>query len=1059
MAFSSSSHIRRYHVFPSFHGPDVRKGFLSHLLNLFERKGITTFKDQEIKRGYTIGPELVQAIRESRLSLVVLSKKYATSSWCLDELVEILKCKKEHGMVMPIFYEVDPSDVRKQRGEFGSAFQKTCEGKGEGEKKIWIKALADVATIAGEHSSNWEDEAKMIEKIAADVSNKLSVTPSNDFEGVVGMEAHLRKINSCLVMACDDVKMIGIQGPAGIGKTTIAKALFKQLSAAFKLKCFLGNLKGSYGSSGVQDSKFCLQSQLLSKILNQKDMSVDDLGAIKEWLQHQKVLIVLDDVDDLEQLDALAEKPSWFGRGSRIIVTTKDSKILKAHGIKNIYHVGYPSEEEAPEILCLSAFKQSYVQVGFEKVAKKVAKLCGYLPLGLCVVGSSLRGESKQEWECQLSRIESSLDRKLEDVLKVGYDKLSYKHRSLFLHIAFFFNDRAVDHVTTMLADSNLDVSMGLKILADKSLVYVSTNGWITMHCLLQRLGREIVYKQSEEPGKRQFLENANEILDVLKNNTGTGSVLGISFDTSSKMSECSISGRAFEGMRNLRFLRIYGRFFNALKISEDMKYLPSLRLLHWDSYPRKHLPLTFRPECLIELRMQFSNLEKLWGGIQPLPNLKKMNLGYSKNLKEIPNLSKAINLETLTLTYCTSLVELPSSIWNLQKLRKLRMRDCRKLRLVPIKNNLESFEEVENNSISHFKSAPRVSMNIKYLNVGNTLLEEVHPSIVQRLPYLKWLCLGGRNVKRITGVPESVKHLHLSNSDIDMIPDCVLSLPHLESLFLNKCRQLVSLQGLPPRLKYIDASNCRSLERVCFSFNHIITHFMFRNCFNLDEESRRVIIQQRGYNNVWLPAPGKEVPAEFTHKATGKSIIIPMVLDGDGTFSAYSRFKACLVLPPTNNYVLLDIHCRIKTKSGVIIKEVKWNSMDYFHYQTKHLFFCGGSLIGETHEVDVTTREIVFEFSCRDNHEITACGVRIVNEEEKSTSGGSVGCFETGGSSNYYHADGDEDYKPEAVQVSLIRNTKGGEYTCCWSWLKRLWSGEEDDEAEEDKTSIMVRR
>lgn len=102
----------------------------------------------------------------------------------------------------------------------------------------------------------------------------------------------------------------------------------------------------------------------------------------------------------------------------------------------------------------------------------------------------------------------------------------------------------------------------------------------------------------------------------------GTGSVLGISFDTSSKMSECSISGRAFEGMRNLRFLRIYGRFFNALKISEDMEYLPSLRLLHWDSYPRKHLPLTFRPECLIELRMQFSNLEKLWGGIQVYTNL-----------------------------------------------------------------------------------------------------------------------------------------------------------------------------------------------------------------------------------------------------------------------------------------------------------------------------------------------------------------------------------------------------------------------------------------------------
>lgn len=87
-----------------------------------------------------------------------------------------------------------------------------------------------------------------------------------------------------------------------------------------------------------------------------------------------------------------------------------------------------------------------------------------------------------------------------------------------------------------------------------------------------------------------------------------------------SKISEFSISGRAFEGMRNLRFLRIYGRYFSkdvTLGISEDMEYLPRLKLLHWDSYPRKRLPPTFRPECLIELRMQFSKLEKLWGGIQ----------------------------------------------------------------------------------------------------------------------------------------------------------------------------------------------------------------------------------------------------------------------------------------------------------------------------------------------------------------------------------------------------------------------------------------------------------
>lgn len=119
-------------------------------------KGITTFKDERIERGHSIGPELIQAIRESRISIVVLSKNYASSSWCLDELVEILNCKVDRmQIVMTIFYHVDPADVRKQIGDFGIAFNKTCQGKTELEKQKWSRALTDVANIAGEHSLNW----------------------------------------------------------------------------------------------------------------------------------------------------------------------------------------------------------------------------------------------------------------------------------------------------------------------------------------------------------------------------------------------------------------------------------------------------------------------------------------------------------------------------------------------------------------------------------------------------------------------------------------------------------------------------------------------------------------------------------------------------------------------------------------------------------------------------------------------------------------------------------------------------------------------------------------
>ncbi|CAN6971194.1 unnamed protein product [Brassica rapa subsp. trilocularis] len=127
---SSSSRRRtwRYRVFTSFHGPDVRKTFLSHLRKQFNNNGISMFDDQGIERGQTIAPELIRAIRESRISIVVLSKNYASSSWCLDELVEIFKCKEDKNqIVMTVFYSgVDPSDVRKQTGDFGKAFKKTC---------------------------------------------------------------------------------------------------------------------------------------------------------------------------------------------------------------------------------------------------------------------------------------------------------------------------------------------------------------------------------------------------------------------------------------------------------------------------------------------------------------------------------------------------------------------------------------------------------------------------------------------------------------------------------------------------------------------------------------------------------------------------------------------------------------------------------------------------------------------------------------------------------------------------------------------------------------------
>jgi hypothetical protein len=146
---SSSSHNWVYDVFTSFSGEDIRVTFLTHFLKELDRKMIIAFKDNEIERGNSIGTELIQAIKDSWIAVVVFSKKYSSSSWCLNELVEIVNCKE---IVIPVFYDLDPSDVRKQEGEFGESFKETCKNRTDYEIQRWGQALTNVANIAGYHT-------------------------------------------------------------------------------------------------------------------------------------------------------------------------------------------------------------------------------------------------------------------------------------------------------------------------------------------------------------------------------------------------------------------------------------------------------------------------------------------------------------------------------------------------------------------------------------------------------------------------------------------------------------------------------------------------------------------------------------------------------------------------------------------------------------------------------------------------------------------------------------------------------------------------------------------
>jgi hypothetical protein len=150
---SSSTHGRKYDVFLSFSGTDTRTNFTDHLYAALNQKGIFTFRDdEELERGTVISPELMKAIEESIFAIVILSKNYASSSWCLTELAKIIECmKKTRLIVVPIFYHVDPSDVRNQRGTFAEAFVKHEERTKDNILDTWRAALTEVANLSGIH--------------------------------------------------------------------------------------------------------------------------------------------------------------------------------------------------------------------------------------------------------------------------------------------------------------------------------------------------------------------------------------------------------------------------------------------------------------------------------------------------------------------------------------------------------------------------------------------------------------------------------------------------------------------------------------------------------------------------------------------------------------------------------------------------------------------------------------------------------------------------------------------------------------------------------------------
>ncbi|CAF1926434.1 BnaC05g13690D [Brassica napus] len=364
---SSSTTPQKFDVFLSFRGKDTRRIFISFLYKELIRMSIRTFKDDvELKSGRRISSDLLLAIEGSKIAVVVVSKKYPASPWCLHELVKIMDVEKQGSLtVMPIFYNVEPSHVRRQIEKVAEQFTKH-EGRENHETVVsWRQALTNLASISGQCSRDWEDDSKLVDEIIKRISNMLllSATPPSDgINNQLGIDAHMKELYPLLGLNSNEgVRLIGIWARGSSVRSALARFVYKKIHKKFQSKCFLENVKGI-----PQD---CQMSNLRDEFLIRIQggyTTMKTSGLIRTRLSSQKVLLVANNVDKLEQLDALAEDFNCFGPGSIVLITTHDKQLLVGFGIKVVYEVECLRCFEVRQLFRQSAFRERDLYVDSE---------------------------------------------------------------------------------------------------------------------------------------------------------------------------------------------------------------------------------------------------------------------------------------------------------------------------------------------------------------------------------------------------------------------------------------------------------------------------------------------------------------------------------------------------------------------------------------------------------------------------------------------------------------------------------------------------------------------
>ncbi|KAH9290327.1 hypothetical protein KI387_034444 [Taxus chinensis] len=822
----------KYHVFLSFRGPDVRKSLVDHLFEALTTSGIHVFLDTErLEKGEIIGLSLEKAIESSAILIPIFSRTYADSVWCLEEVRQMWKCRSTQ-LIIPLFYDVDPSDVRypqKHNGRYAEAFNRHYS-KGRYDTHIigeWKDALQHVSSLSGwslqlfsgycfffisvKRSRDFLElfrhltitvfgicryEGKLVKRVVLDVIASINCVSRHVAKHPVGITHHVSKVKDMLDLDLNDRAItLGIWGIGGIGKTTLAKALFNQLSICFEASSFLSDVRSSAQQPGglVQ-----LQKQLL-KDLAKVDIPVNDIDHGKSLIQFHlgslRSLVILDDIDHRRQLDSFML--DCYGPGSRVIVTTRDKHVLNACQPQNIYKLEGLQVDEALELFSWHAFLKPHPDDPYQDLSRKIVMASHGVPLTLEVLGAELYDKKNGDncWIEALSVLQKMTHPNIFEPLKISYDSLRPCEREIFLDIACIFIGQDIEEPTIFWAELGLDVYIALENLQSKLLIRIGDDNKVLMHDLMRDMGRAIVAAESHDhPGKRSRLWKQEDVHKVIDGEWGTKSVKYLLHTLEDEDEGDRLNTKSLASMNGLRYLC----FSNTIMDGCTINLSPNLKWLKWKRCSLERMPPHWNLEHLAILdlssrsishgsNLQYS-LKELWNdrSHRKMPrNLKILRANWCPNLQRIPTFWRQPSLLKLDLTGCSMITELPDSLGFQVQLNYLELACCSRLEKLP--DCIGNLLELKHLGLSECSSLKALPDSIGFLE-ALTHLNLFHCHKLERLP---------GSITELT----SLEKLVLSScSKLNKLPDTLEDLESLRELELNH----VFLNDLPYSIWYV---------------------------------------------------------------------------------------------------------------------------------------------------------------------------------------------------------------------------------------------------------------